>query len=102
LGIITQRVKKDGKPTYTAQIRLRRNGAVVYQETQTFDRKAMARAWLTRREAEPASPGRTETVSTHWYGKLLLSRESTGLSGPRNWPFLHLSNRLIGCQAVSG
>jgi len=57
LGTITQRVKKNGKPTYTAQIRLRRNGAVVYQETQTFDRKAMARAWLTRREAELASPG---------------------------------------------
>lgn len=33
---------------YTAQIRLRRQGRIVYQETQSFDFKQTARAWLLR------------------------------------------------------
>lgn len=57
MGTITQRVNKSGQVKYTAQIRLRRKGVIVYQESQSFDRKAVARAWMIRREAELGMPG---------------------------------------------
>lgn len=52
MGTITVRKAKNGEKRYTAQIRLRRNGAIVYQESQTFGRKQLAKAWLNRREVE--------------------------------------------------
>ena len=52
VGTITRRVNKSGQTKYTVQIRLRRKGVIVYQESQSFDRKSVARAWMMRREAE--------------------------------------------------
>lgn len=63
MGTITQRKNKKGDTKYSAQIRLRRNGAIVYQEAQTFDRKQMAQAWLKRRETELAEPGAIERAN---------------------------------------
>ncbi|MCY1296622.1 Phage integrase family protein [compost metagenome] len=60
MGTITARPRKSGGVGYTAQIRIKREGAVVYQESQTFDRKQTARAWLHRRETELAEPGAIE------------------------------------------
>lgn len=57
MGTLTQRRNKNGETRYTAQIRLRRGGEIVYQETQSFDRKATAQAWMKRRETELAAPG---------------------------------------------
>jgi integrase len=62
MGTITRRVNKSGQTKYTAQIRLRRNGSIVYQESQSFDRRQVAKAWLTRREAELAQPGALDRV----------------------------------------
>lgn len=42
---------------YTAQIRIRRGGKIVYQETKTFDRRRLASDWATRRELELQEPG---------------------------------------------
>ncbi|BAN49319.1 site-specific integrase [Metapseudomonas resinovorans] len=60
MGTITSRRRKDGSIGYTAQIRIMRDGAKLYQESQTFDRKQTARAWLRRRETELAEPGAIE------------------------------------------
>ncbi|WP_315807521.1 tyrosine-type recombinase/integrase [Pseudomonas sp. C9-3] len=57
MGTITQRKNKSGEIKYTTQIRLRRGGKIVYQETRSFDRKAAASAWLKLRETELAVPG---------------------------------------------
>ena len=57
MGTITIRMRKDGSARYTAQIRIMQQGATVYQESQTFDRKATAQAWIKRRETELAEPG---------------------------------------------
>lgn len=57
MGTITERKRANGKPSYTAQIRIRRNGSIVYQESQTFQRKQAASAWVKRREGELAQPG---------------------------------------------
>ncbi len=57
MGTITQRLKADGTPSYTAQIRIKRQGKVVYQQSQTFSKKAVAQAWIKKRETELAEPG---------------------------------------------
>ena len=62
MGTITRRKNKDGSTKYTAQIKLRRQGRIVYQESQTFDFKHTAQAWLKRRETELAAPGALERV----------------------------------------
>ena len=51
-------VKKlaDGTVRYTAQIRIKRDEAQVYQDTQSFVRKQAAQAWIRRREAELYEP----------------------------------------------
>lgn len=51
MGTITARKRADGSTAYTAQIRLKEQGAIVHTEAQTFTKKALAQAWLTRREA---------------------------------------------------
>lgn len=63
MGTITTRKRKDGTARYTAQIRITRNGVTVYTESQTFDRKATAQAWIKRRETELAEPGAIEKAN---------------------------------------
>lgn len=57
MGTITTRKRQDGTSAFTAQIRIVKAGAAVYQESQTFDRKQVAQAWVKRRETELAEPG---------------------------------------------
>ena len=52
MGTITARRRGNGTTGYTAQIRLKREGRIVHTEAETFNTKAHAREWLTRREAE--------------------------------------------------
>lgn len=47
---IRARKKADGTVSDTVQIRLEKNGALVYQEAQTFARKQAAQAWVKRRK----------------------------------------------------
>lgn len=60
MGTIIERRRKDGSTGYTAQIVKKKDGKTVWNETQTFDRKAAAKAWLSRRETELAQPGAME------------------------------------------
>jgi integrase len=62
MGTITTRERDDGSPAYRAQIRLKVKGKIVHQETQTFDRKQAAAAWMARRETELREPGALERV----------------------------------------
>ena len=61
----TIRVRKlaDGTVRYTAHIRIVRDGAQVYQETQSFVRKQAAQAWIRRREAEFYEPDAIEKAN---------------------------------------
>lgn len=61
MGTIVERARKGGSIGYTAQIRLRKDGRK-YTETQTFDRKQAAAAWLKKRERELSQPGALETA----------------------------------------
>lgn len=57
MGTITTRKRKDGTMAYTARVRITHGGKVIHQETQTFDRKQAASAWIKKRETELAEPG---------------------------------------------
>ena len=57
MATIRSRKLADGTVRYTAQIRVKREGAQVYQESQTFARKQAAQAWVRKREAELDQPG---------------------------------------------
>jgi len=62
MGTVTTRHRDDGSPAYRAQIRIKVKGKVIHQETQTFDRRQAANAWMARRETELREPGALERV----------------------------------------
>lgn len=62
MGTIIERRRKDGTTGYTAQIVKKKDGKTVWNEVQTFDRRAAAKAWLARREVELAQPGAMERL----------------------------------------
>lgn len=62
MGTIVSRARKDGSVGHTATIRIKRNGAEVHRETQTFDRKPAATAWIKKREVELAQPGALDDI----------------------------------------
>ena len=61
MATITPRKRKDGM-RYSAQIRIKRNGKVVHTETETFDKKFLAKEWAARRESELKQPNVLEQV----------------------------------------
>lgn len=63
MGTISARPRKDGTTGYTAQIKIKRGGHVVFSQGQTFDREAAAKAWLAKREKELARPGALDAAA---------------------------------------
>ena len=80
MGTITSPRREDSTTGYTAQIRIMRDCAQVYQVSQAFDRKQAAQAWIKRREselAESAAPRRGSLISlvqAHALGAGLIAR----------------------------
>lgn len=65
MGSILARRRANGATSYTASIRLKSEGKLVHRESETFPTKALAKEWLTRREAELAGQrARGENVGT--------------------------------------
>ena len=64
MGTIVPRKRKNGTTGYTAQIVIKRGGAIVHREAKTFDRNQAASAWIKRRETELAVPGAVERAKT--------------------------------------
>jgi len=60
MGSILPRTRKDGSTAYLVNIRIKKNGVVIYREAETFDREPAANAWMKKREAELAKPGAFE------------------------------------------
>ncbi|AFL52715.1 integrase [Sinorhizobium fredii] len=57
MGSIVERKRRNGQKSYTAQIRIMREGVTVHSEAQTFERRPAAAAWLKKRETQLAEPG---------------------------------------------
>lgn len=62
MGTIVTRKRKDGSIGYTAQLVIKRGGAILHREARTFDRRQAASAWLERRESELSTPGGLERI----------------------------------------
>ncbi|MCQ4311749.1 site-specific integrase [Pseudomonas stutzeri] len=60
MATIRPRKRADGTVSYTVQIRIKKDGEQVYQESQTFERKKAAEVWAKRRETELNEPGAIE------------------------------------------
>jgi hypothetical protein len=60
MGTIIGRTRKDGSKSFIAQIVIKKGGAIVHREAETFDRKQAANAWIVKREAELKRPGGLE------------------------------------------
>jgi len=63
MGTIVARKRKNGTTAYMAKIILKREGKVVYRESETFERKPAAVAWMANRETALAQPGAIERAS---------------------------------------
>ena len=57
MGTINTRKRKDGTPSYTAQVLRKKGGVIIWREAKTFDRKREAEAWIKFRETELDRPG---------------------------------------------
>lgn len=62
MATITRYRKRDGSYSYTAQIRIRRGGKIVYSESFTHPKKTVAQSWAKKRESELAEPGALERL----------------------------------------
>jgi len=62
MATIVARPRKDGSVGYTAQIKIKRDGKVVFSQAQTFDREAAAKAWAKKKEAALSKPGALEAA----------------------------------------
>lgn len=57
MGSVMTRKRKNGTNSYTGQIVIWQDKAIVHRENKTFDRMSLATTWIIRREAELAEPG---------------------------------------------
>jgi integrase len=56
MAYILKRKKKDGSFSHMAIVRIKREGKIIYQESKTFSREALARDWHSRRSLELKKP----------------------------------------------
>jgi len=63
MGTIVERVKKDGKKSFTAQIRKKRKGKVILNLVETFATRAAAKRWLSDRESDLNRKGGIERAA---------------------------------------
>ena len=62
MATFRKRQKADGSYSYTAYIRIRKGKDVVFTESQTFTKDALAKGWARRREGELEGPGELDTA----------------------------------------
>jgi integrase len=62
MGTIITRTRDDGTKAYRAQIVRKKGGKIVHRESETFERQAAAKAWLSARETALKQPGALERV----------------------------------------
>lgn len=60
MGTINERIKANGKPSYTAQIRKKHKGKVILNLVETFASKRAAENWLKQQEKALKRPGGLE------------------------------------------
>lgn len=87
MGSIIERSRKDGSKAFTAQIVIKKDGAIVHREAQTFDRRQAANAWVVKREGELKRPGGLE------------QKEDPSLAAVIDRYIAELQNAVLGTKA---
>lgn len=62
MGTVTARPRSSGGIAYLARIRIKRNGRVVREESNTLETQRAAKDWIRDRESELAKPGVIEAL----------------------------------------
>lgn len=57
MATIRQRKRRDGTVSWFAEVRIKRDGAIIHREARTFDRRQAAESWARRLELELEKPG---------------------------------------------
>jgi hypothetical protein len=57
MGQIREHTKKNGRTSFTAQVRVKKGGKTVFSQAETFGRKSDAAKWIERKEREFKQPG---------------------------------------------
>ncbi|MGC2078077.1 MAG: site-specific integrase [Xanthobacteraceae bacterium] len=87
MGTIIGRTRKDGSRAFTAQIVIKKGGAILHRESQSFDRRQAANAWIVKRESELKRPGGLE------------QKEDPSLSAVINRYIAESRNAVLGTKA---
>lgn len=64
MGTIIKRRRKNGTIAWLAQISVMRQGKVLLRESQTFERRSTAAAWIENREESLARPGALDALKS--------------------------------------
>lgn len=62
MASIIERKRKDGSPSFMAQIVIKRDGRTIHRENKTFSKRREAAAWGAFREGELSKPGVVEEI----------------------------------------
>lgn len=63
MGTITDRAKAKGKPSFTAQIRKKKKGKILFTMAETFGTRSAAQTWIKRQETMLKAPGVLERAA---------------------------------------
>ncbi|WP_152495878.1 hypothetical protein [Roseovarius sp. THAF8] len=50
MATITKRNRTNGKPSFTAQVRIKKSGKVIFSKSETFSQRKLAEKWAARTE----------------------------------------------------
>ena len=69
MGTIIKRRRKNGTLAWLAQISVMHQGKVLLRESQTFERRSTAAAWIENREEALARPGALDALKAQPRGQ---------------------------------
>lgn len=90
MGTIIKRRRKNGTIAWLAQISVMRQGKVLLRESQTFERRSTAAAWIENREETLARPGTLDALKAQ-----PKSKKTPTLADAID-RYVHESNKRIG------
>lgn len=101
MATMSQRKTKTGEIRYKFEIRIKRDGAIIHQESKTFGSKAVGKDWAKRREAELEKPN---AIENHKHKGLTLKKVMLELLDATNEKFGRTRNanlRFVAGQSIS-
>jgi integrase len=100
MATMTQRKTKTGEMRYKFEIRLKKDGVIIHQESKTFGSKSVGKEWAKKREAELEKPNAIEQhkhkgVTLKFVIVELINATSTRFGRTRNSTLNFISSQSI-------